>query len=1416
MQQPEWDIYEGVILLEGYLRYRNDKIPKKTVVWSIMQQLRQMGENAGKNIDALYRNEREISCKLDCMESVFEGYLFLGSVPASIYETVYLYREAPDRYQKTLSKAKSLIRTRIKTAEDITEVSVWQDVLNVDFVNTSDYSFTEPVAYVFFDEYRTVNSWRVLYAQVCAMLFKEHQAVFDRLKSEPKPGRCENIIVDKDYRFWLSSPVMFADGYYVETNISNSVIVNNIRLLLDECRVDYTDLVIWYKKSNQPIQSVRETVDTVMLKRNLRSRESATKDGTQKYTQTAITDTKHQYGKKTKNVGSKSSYKETIIDAVIAVLQDAVTSMTTNEIHQAILDRHLYRFDTKGSLGEVYAGIYEYLRDNQKKRGAYKQDEIAIIRARENGQVKYHLKQANADRDHIKKIGSVPLTITAEHQESDVAGNATHDNTSEGHIRKEEPASLENEPEESIRERQTIDFVEFPSLTFTKDQTNNEYLEVKPLVYETIKNAMLNSNVYLLGQISITDDEYKELVNHARVRALKLQYQTITQPDIALSVALVNIAIKRYSEGNFWEYFWREIGLDYIPSSKTNLIGQVFLATLKHFHLFQIERTDTSRNAYVENIKAHAFVPAQYIQGYFDFLFAFYDKNLLRQLPENISEDFAEIADFFLSTLKDTSDSFVLRNLDNKPAKSYKLLKATRTLFAQGDPAFLSQEIYSHLKIIDDYYYDGKLNTDNDRFVTGFAQWIQSTTEQIEDGKKESRKHRGVFYRKPFLNLDRRYGVSYLTIPAQKIRSEDYNGFAHVEIRSGQFYRKEALNLYRAFGVLVSEPIKIQIINPFEEYQIIISSKNTKTFTIPKEDYRLFDEEFYQIPKLRSGQNYLLTKKSIEVRGEQPVYIDDSHLEWNEYSFSDIVDSSVIYIDKIPLTITGGFAEGANFAFESSEYRLYDSDRKMQTAYKHPVISFKSYKETLDGCFLLIRNKHIPVKSNAASIVDLPGEKDKCGVTIILEDLITDTDGLYCVYLDEPKRSPRLLCKYVLLRTLRCHTEKSRYVFADEAMITVSGDYDIKPINCESVDDGCNYILHLNNEVDAAEFSLRVYEHDYIVKVPVIVFKHGFEGKLSSSKPDYLWHTELKNDLYISMPGATEAIVYFESKGEETIVAAGNHLGKGVFRFDISAITQAIHTSKHPFNYINIFYTDNKRHTLPLYKVLNRVYVYKADVFVDDNNQVAVNVAFEGKNDLVLRFSADNTENEIVKRSVKNGINSFPELSADEIYTMQMLEVDTDDFGFISVKKKLGKPQNGVRAVNYKDISNCTIRLLGAYWSGVMLKFDYDYGLYNLKRIDENIYRGTLLEKRKPFPGSDQRIKSLATNIRIECLPDKGSLVVLSLQTEYEEGIFDPIYYDNEKKKFLRSDDLIGKKYSRYIAMYDDEAVFEAEIRRIK
>lgn len=107
-RQPKWDIYEAVILLDGYLEVLQGKSIKAQVVKRVSAELRKMAGNRGIDIDGIYRNENGISYQMQSMDSAYKGKKIY--VPASrlFEETVDLYRNDTQRYLKILGVAKSM------------------------------------------------------------------------------------------------------------------------------------------------------------------------------------------------------------------------------------------------------------------------------------------------------------------------------------------------------------------------------------------------------------------------------------------------------------------------------------------------------------------------------------------------------------------------------------------------------------------------------------------------------------------------------------------------------------------------------------------------------------------------------------------------------------------------------------------------------------------------------------------------------------------------------------------------------------------------------------------------------------------------------------------------------------------------------------------------------------------------------------------------------------------------------------------------------------------------------------------------------------------------------------------------------------------------------------------------------------
>lgn len=116
-KQPKWDIYEAVILLDGYLEWLNTNQPKTKIIKRISADLRRMAINRGTEIDDIYRNENGISYQIQSIDSAYKGKKVYVPATRLFEETVELYRTDAERYIEILEEAKSMVAAKQNNKE---------------------------------------------------------------------------------------------------------------------------------------------------------------------------------------------------------------------------------------------------------------------------------------------------------------------------------------------------------------------------------------------------------------------------------------------------------------------------------------------------------------------------------------------------------------------------------------------------------------------------------------------------------------------------------------------------------------------------------------------------------------------------------------------------------------------------------------------------------------------------------------------------------------------------------------------------------------------------------------------------------------------------------------------------------------------------------------------------------------------------------------------------------------------------------------------------------------------------------------------------------------------------------------------------------------------------------------------------
>ncbi len=109
MRQPAWNIYEAVILLDGYLEVVEGKKTTQEIVKRVSLDLRRMAVHQGIMIDETYRDENGIYFQLCSMESAYHGFRIKIQASRLFSDTVKLYKNNRPEYEIKLREARAMI-----------------------------------------------------------------------------------------------------------------------------------------------------------------------------------------------------------------------------------------------------------------------------------------------------------------------------------------------------------------------------------------------------------------------------------------------------------------------------------------------------------------------------------------------------------------------------------------------------------------------------------------------------------------------------------------------------------------------------------------------------------------------------------------------------------------------------------------------------------------------------------------------------------------------------------------------------------------------------------------------------------------------------------------------------------------------------------------------------------------------------------------------------------------------------------------------------------------------------------------------------------------------------------------------------------------------------------------------------------
>lgn len=258
--------HEAVLLFDAYLSAVEGKRSRQEAIKFCSEELRNMAKNMGIHVDDSYRSIAGISLQMKRMDSAFQGDGEFDSTKL-FRRIVSLYRENRKSYDELLEEAKTQVTTRARS-----EMRYHTKLKNeepeqkkVDFTEIGDLSNTRPCEVRYFGDFKIVKSWKDAYTSVCTLLIEDYPDYFARFRQDSLAGLGKKWITDKNGADLLTMPVQISHDYYIEANRSATALMRNLKWILDECLIDYENVIIAYTNKAKGIGEVPLLKDTKPL-----------------------------------------------------------------------------------------------------------------------------------------------------------------------------------------------------------------------------------------------------------------------------------------------------------------------------------------------------------------------------------------------------------------------------------------------------------------------------------------------------------------------------------------------------------------------------------------------------------------------------------------------------------------------------------------------------------------------------------------------------------------------------------------------------------------------------------------------------------------------------------------------------------------------------------------------------------------------------------------------------------------------------------------------------------------------------------------------------------------------------------------------------------------------------------------------
>ena len=924
---------------------------------------------------------------------------------------------------------------------------------------------------------------------------------------------------------------------------------------------------------------------------------------------------------------------------------------------------------------------------------------------------------------------------------------------------------------------------------------------------------------FFVGDITVNDEEYDVLKDYVKGKIRKVNINSLPETDDPiLAVALVQLGIRRYADGNFWGKVLKDELNVNSSISYQSFLGESFVNTLLAHGKYV-----PAKNEKVQAILFHSFVTDYYSKGLFELLFQYYSRDLERDINRNDRDQMQAL----MSTLQteaemDEKESEKLTSrFMAKGSRAYKLRKHTLQAIS-ANPTHGSLRLRRILRLMDMAFWKSVVpKNPKSRLTILFLDWMKdspSFKDEYDLFKSGQIRNRGKkHFSAPYLFADLKNTIFSIKLPPQIVK-EETSHFWSVSV--GEFAERVPTDVYPVLTGF--KTIEQQITIPkeliFSEISCTLCDESgaVKRFpNIPPFSYRFFDTEgdfsqrLFKIPMVAYSES---DSDLVSTAINEKKYLG----ALNRWTFDFENGDIVIFPDGRSMVVGERYTEGLLQRDRVENAVIEASDGQLPVYRGIPRLLLTIAEEKLTGTLISVnRTRH---KLSECEIIKF-SSGDSAGMKAFLVDLAQfgecRENEVNDIYIEVPGAKSGSLYRFAYIKDLSLTFEGEPYIFESKGTLLCSPNTSVECLNgiTEKIsgENAFSFEIDANMQIMHLRINGRT---DVAVTAPIVMWSWDKKSWFTERMGD-IWHSEFNSHsfLYFRSPEKKLSLTIdegFDDDEEERRLVECENISDdsgNICRIDLTRFKTWINREKIA-------------HTVLLkvghvYKEFAKVYaksfIVSCDLSADyDEGVMICSADIVGYGSYFVDIRHIQSDSLIIEKGrLSDGVLRFKDKLANGDYSVFFYEKDDSGDDFFDEDLYHPIHEFSKKLVNKNDLSGNTIELKGykrRYHSNLYYYFGEKLTISLKERSEPLTYTGILA-----LPDTGE------TEVRVRFLSaDDLRLFELLFRVEDDDD-WNFFLYDSVNRKLVQDEEPginRRERYRRYTALFDDDFVFYGIIQK--